>query len=501
MQINVRMGGASSLLEETDWEKADGKISSTLDTVDGAQPTEKYELYYITKRGFNQREFDITDSKNNLLYTTRQVPGTVCSFDVLGKEIGDYKLRVHSDLARRYWVVYRFCSQSFEDQEPDREESDKAEKQLADIDVRLERPIELYKRLSVTVSWSRYLAVAAFFGPPTLEMLMEASKQEEEGEKLSKLGESSHGTDPDFDIGLHEEDISEKPSSVGRQTRARTNTADSYGSRTQEPVERSYPTIDDENIFITDKEIDENISDQTITLDAVKLSNASNHSSHASQSSSKNADTFQGILSSSIHSASSKSLSSMNVQHWIQKHSKSFRDKSRKVLHSTLASRHPSEGVVDLDKPLILCQEIYTRLIGNHQTSRVSKDLVLTLLRQDMAQHLKDNPNEGEGTVSDAPMIMTNGHLLQEDEDGSPGNGVEESKTAAGHEEPIRHQREEATSDKEEPLVAYWKWEHSFQTQKMKMHLAKNSDLALHIVVAIIVNQVRYERNAIAMTV
>jgi hypothetical protein len=35
----------------------------------------------------------------------------------------------------------------------------------------------------------------------------------------------------------------------------------------------------------------------------------------------------------------------------------------------------------------------------------------------------------------------------------------------------------------------------------MKMHLAKGSDLSLHIVLAIIVNQVRYERNALAMTI
>lgn len=187
----------------------------------------------------------------------------------------------------------------------------------------------------------------------------------------------------------------------------------------------------------------------------------------------------------------------MNVQHWFQKHSKNFRDKSRKVLHSTLASSHPLEGVLDLDKPLLLCQEIYTRLIGNHQTTRISKDRVLTLLRQDMAHYLKNNPKEGE---ADVPMILTTEPFERSDEDSSPGSGVEESKTATEMDEQDKRQPDEEIA-KDEPLVAYWNWEHSFQSQKMKMHLAKNSDLALHVVVAIIVNQVRYERNAIAMTV
>jgi hypothetical protein len=48
------------------------------------------------------------------------------------------------------------------------------------------------------------------------------------------------------------------------------------------------------------------------------------------------------------------------------------------------------------------------------------------------------------------------------------------------------------------PLVGYWFWKHTtfnFQQHKMHMHLAKNSDLALHVILAIIVNQVRSERN------
>ena len=54
---------------------------------------------------------------------------------------------------------------------------------------------------------------------------------------------------------------------------------------------------------------------------------------------------------------------------------------------------------------------------------------------------------------------------------------------------------------KEQPLIGYWNWENTMRTHRMKLHLAAGSDLALHVVIAILVNQVRYERNAIALTV
>jgi hypothetical protein len=454
------MGGASSLLEETDWEKADGKINSRLDTIDGALPTDHFGLFYIIKKRFNQREFDVTDSKNNLLYTTRQVPGTVCSFDVLGKEIGNYKLRVHSDLARRYWIVYRFGSQSFADQEADKEESEKAEQQFANTDLYMDRPIRLYKRLCVTVSWSRHLAVAAFFGPPPEEMMTEKSMQanDDEVKLLGQPEESLNGTDRETST-IHVDEI--------------------------------------------DQECEGHRMNQSIASESATLNNKSSHDSNASHGSFQHGDTVDKVSSNFTISASSRSVLSatINVQDWLQKHSQSFREKSRKVLHNTVTWRQPMEGVLDLDKPLILCQEIYTKLIGNHQTCRVLKEQVLCLLQQDMAEHSKTHPNQAkEGEASISPLIMTQGHLMQQQEASAQRNGTEDSKTAAAVNLEKGTLIDEESSSKEEPLVAYWKWEHSFHTQQMKMHIAKNSDLALHIVVAIIANQVRYERNAIAMT-
>jgi hypothetical protein len=58
-----------------------------------------------------------------------------------------------------------------------------------------------------------------------------------------------------------------------------------------------------------------------------------------------------------------------------------------------------------------------------------------------------------------------------------------------------------AQQESKEPLIGYWSWKNSYTVHKIEMHLARNTDLALHIVMAILCNQVRSERNAVAMTV
>jgi hypothetical protein len=52
-----------------------------------------------------------------------------------------------------------------------------------------------------------------------------------------------------------------------------------------------------------------------------------------------------------------------------------------------------------------------------------------------------------------------------------------------------------------EPLVGFWNWDNTVRVHKMKMHVAKGSDLALHVILAIVTNQLRYERNVVVSTV
>lgn len=45
-------------------------------------------------------------------------------------------------------------------------------------------------------------------------------------------------------------------------------------------------------------------------------------------------------------------------------------------------------------------------------------------------------------------------------------------------------------------LVGYWVWEHTNKTHKIKMHIGKGTDLALHVILAVLTNMIRTERNA-----
>eukprot|EP00541_Cyclophora_tenuis_P004625 CAMPEP_0116542544 /NCGR_PEP_ID=MMETSP0397-20121206/1073_1 /TAXON_ID=216820 /ORGANISM="Cyclophora tenuis, Strain ECT3854" /LENGTH=276 /DNA_ID=CAMNT_0004066561 /DNA_START=59 /DNA_END=889 /DNA_ORIENTATION=- len=55
--------------------------------------------------------------------------------------------------------------------------------------------------------------------------------------------------------------------------------------------------------------------------------------------------------------------------------------------------------------------------------------------------------------------------------------------------------------NKEQPLVGFWSWENTVRVHKVKMHVAEGSDLALHVVLAVVTNQLRLERNVLLTTV
>jgi hypothetical protein len=208
--------------------------------------------------------------------------------------------------------------------------------------------------------------------------------------------------------------------------------------------------------------------------------------------------------------------------------------------NSTYVSHDPMEGVLQMDRPLLQCQEIFTHLIGTHQTMLISKEQVVQMLKDDAAKEREAKQKRGgvpeenvEVSLEDAQALFsgqtqelfaaeakaaeeekqaaTTSHQVTEGggvEDNSVSNhdptGTETGEDSATPtdsnaipEEPLPGTED----DEEQPLVGYWIWENSLYTHKMKMHLAQNSDLALHVVLAVIVNQVRYERNAIALTI
>ena len=247
------MGGATSRFEETDWTRATGRLIAQEDeqdhpTIDGSSPTRSYRQYEIIKQSkmTSQREFEVLDpKKRHRLYTTRAVPGTLAWFDVLGPNLDqidgdDLKLRVETDLSRQTWMVYRYHTPVFEGQRP---ATLKVRKGLAD-------GVKLYKAACITVSWSRYTAVAAKYRPPSLEDVLQI---EEEGKlaspsKTPTLGSSSRRLFGRGNGSNRDENLSSSqritPSSTPTSAAARVS---SFFRRTTSSIQDDNPNDGDED--------------------------------------------------------------------------------------------------------------------------------------------------------------------------------------------------------------------------------------------------------------
>jgi len=256
-----------------------------------------------------------------------------------------------------------------------------------------------------------------------------------------------------------------------------------------------------------------------------RLNSLSSWSSKAAAASSTSMTMMK--MSSSINESTS------NVRSWFRAQSDSIRETSMRYIDASKegivsvgnnnrrqnsnaihgsrchhTAMDPLEGVIRLDRPLLLCQEIYNKIVGNHQTSLVSKEKVLELLRQDVAQHLKDHPNDDETAEDDEednPLLSAE-ELANSIATETSGNCNEVAEISSrevgdGTGRSFGDTSEKEEEEKQQPLVGFWHWDNTLRTHRMKLHVAKGADLALHVVLAIIVNQVRYERNAIAMTV
>jgi hypothetical protein len=355
-------GSASSLLHKTDWKKADGKLTGPHDTVDGSAPTKEYGIVYLVKRGVNQREYDVTDSEMNLLFTTRAVPGTIACFDVLGRGIDEYVLRVTVDLARRYWIVYRYGSPSFEGQIPDAAESEKASNDHWDRNV--DPNVQLYKKAVCIVSWSRYLVLAAFIGPPTVDMLM----------TCSAVDEGHTGGTEQHEVSEHEQEAEEAEDDLFRQAsriaermRERAVSSDSNDLSLRSPLKSplSPPVEADETIETQEEDEDDMPTDKKCRADSdgrekglaslkqylskreaetpTILSVASMPEFRSPETSAKD-DTgheTSSQLAKSAHNSpraallASTSVSAANIRMWFKKKSAHIREKSNAYLYST----------------------------------------------------------------------------------------------------------------------------------------------------------------------
>jgi hypothetical protein len=194
------------------------------------------------------------------------------------------------------------------------------------------------------------------------------------------------------------------------------------------------------------------------------------------------------------------------------------------------------EGVITLDNPVLKVQEINS-IVGKHQTMLIPKEEARKLKREELlmeaklAREAQQGSATGLGDEDDPLNDLWHEHSshTSESEDDISGvsntiasANVDGSKNLARSDSsglssailnvcsdscllmaPSQNGLEPRTkvsfiekNGDEQPLVGFWSWENSLRVHRMKMHLARRSDLALHVVLAVITNQLRYERHA-----
>lgn len=498
------MGGAVSLLEENDWERSDGQLDESTSTVDGAPATSSYGVYYLTKRGLNQREYDVTDSDKNLLYTTRAVPDTIACFDLLGKGIDEYLLRVNVDIRRRHWTIYRFNKRTFENQLPDYDATEKVAVEFASLCQLVATPV-LFKACRITVSLSRYTAVISNYGPPPIDPCRLSDSLECYGDSDPKEDNPSRGSQDSSKV-VEPVDIGQAVSSSNpteEQPQKSSSSVDKATAKAIEDVEqRLKPAGAPPSARSSFDELPVDLPASPVRTEHCERPATSPNVSQSGSFASTKATSSQLPLDSAKGGMTGKPGHA--VRKWVRTTSDSLRETSQRYLDqqrgSMIEKANPQAGVVQLDGPLLLCEEIYNKVVGNHQTSFVSQEKALRLLQQDVAQHVKEHPEDAAvDKVEDNRLLCAEALVSRSD-------SIDTEDGESDNDRSVEDEKEEKTEDLDDetahqPLVGYWSWKNTWRSHKMELHLSKRSDLALHVALAVIANQVRSERNAIALAV
>jgi hypothetical protein len=549
------MGGGTSRLDVTDWEAADGgcrpppveeqdedggggevgnvvrpEMTVAADTckpfgdarnrytVDGAPPTRHYQTYELQKQTVGQRAFDVVDGDQNVVLTTMPVAGTLAWFDVCGPaslgEYIDYRLRVQAeDHFRRTWIVYRYHEQCWEGQRP----ADPAQ-----FEGKIPENCKLYKSACITVSWSRYVAVSARYGPPGVQDFLDmqdtdegsaskeiglprsssnlsddeplfsvasqiaarsrekhehekeeeqASKNQNDEEKNNQITGNQNGDNednckvPSADEAVNGDDRKFANDSAGDETRPKKSApavkptpqkvnaeenCDQYEAIISPPAsfDNTEPSCQDEtlstaamNTSKTSKRRTGKLPATTLTQLAASHSTNSLASSALRKTSAKTQKLRQYFSSKRSPASTPTSTSRFGSKFFARKiASDDASDDDNKSVdgdetgnNDTIVSAAASdigtteddaapqqtpkelyelamEGVIDLDtQPIVQCQEIYNKMLGNHQTMILTKEELFALLRLDEAQHKKQLEQEAAQGIN-----TTNGHSIDD---------------------------------------------------------------------------------------
>lgn len=138
------MGGATSHFADTDWDKSDGGLHEADQTIDKRPPTSCHSILTLKKYNLvNQRDFEIRDDSDELLYTSKGIEGTTKWFDLLDAS-GKKLFCVQTDLARAEWNIFSYEA-NWEGQEA---ASD-----------------GLYRKARIDIIWNKYRGEVHLYAP------------------------------------------------------------------------------------------------------------------------------------------------------------------------------------------------------------------------------------------------------------------------------------------------------------------------------------------------
>mmetsp|Transcript_1856 Transcript_1856/g.2847 ORF Transcript_1856/g.2847 Transcript_1856/m.2847 type:complete len:518 (+) Transcript_1856:80-1633(+) len=517
------MGGAVSRLEETDWKTVTGKLTRSKETIDGSQPTKSYGVYYLHKIGKNQREYHVTDENLNLLYSSRMIDGTLAWFDVLGPGLNEFLLRVQVDLSRRYWVIYSYGSPSYAGQFADMTATNRLRQERGE-----ESPC-LYKKACITVTWSRYHAIINRYGPPPEEALSEerptlASQAENSEESIyeeqptwatplkssetvkddKKEVSSCSNTDlnedqADISTGLLDDTVlrenlistngiegsgraklsrmsSVKSSMKQVKSSVKQWVADKTGANDPPPdpmeghLQLDEPILKCEEIstfmgqhqtMLVGKEEARKLQKEELETAAQTGTDAHNPNANLNSDSFPREETSQQTM---FENPTDQNITGQSKEE-LEASGKSTNDSS--ILKSSSFSSIRNFAKLAMSQ------------VGE------TMDLTKSIVRA------KSNPDYHKYQVADVSND-NKGNSWGNDLSNSSRKSVSSRASASS---------QGAEDEPLEPLVGFWNWDNTMRVHKMKMHLAKDSDLALHVVLAIVTNQLRLERNVVVSTV
>eukprot|EP00526_Cylindrotheca_closterium_P005769 CAMPEP_0113617284 /NCGR_PEP_ID=MMETSP0017_2-20120614/8695_1 /TAXON_ID=2856 /ORGANISM="Cylindrotheca closterium" /LENGTH=559 /DNA_ID=CAMNT_0000526663 /DNA_START=147 /DNA_END=1827 /DNA_ORIENTATION=- /assembly_acc=CAM_ASM_000147 len=441
-----------------------------------------------------------------------ETPATTVAGNETSKE--ELLLRVQVDWNRRSWTIYTLTP-VFPGQLP------------ATLPIRkgLDEGCELYKSCCITLSWSKSFAVVVRYGPPKVQDFLEDDEEDEQkqngateaGDHVEASGESEHS--------LEEDDLFAKAESIAAKERKKHNVDEDIVKHNQsqtlqqsntsltsedEPTGvidtlakslKTYidPALEQPKVQLTPEEKQRYALEGVVNLDAPMLQ-------------------CQTVLGKKKNYQSRVIDKEETVKLWV------LDDAWNKERFLKQEGEDPTRGSTKSPLGKAVAYEL-SQLEKPHDVEELKKWFSTQYVDEDQRYMAKDDIKKDEGKSSfdgKRASILEVGKswfsfrtphksdgdesVATQDEPGEntdPGDSAEtETATEEANKKTTAEEAANAkvygsnhgvlelddSPDRKEPLVSYWRWKNTYTTHKMQMHLAKNSDLALHTVLSIVLN-------------